>query len=58
MSARHPYREIAPEADSRSRSVGENTTPMERQRQENRGSFEGAIRIPLHALSFLLNDLA
>ena len=26
--------------------------------EEKRGSFEGAIRIPLHASSFLFNDLA
>jgi len=26
--------------------------------EEKRGSFEGAIRIPLRALSFLFNDLA
>jgi hypothetical protein len=26
--------------------------------EEKRGSFEGAIRIPLHASSFFFNDLA
>ena len=26
--------------------------------EERRGSFEGAIRIPLHASSFFFNDLA
>jgi hypothetical protein len=26
--------------------------------EESRGSFEGAIRIPLHASSFFFNDLA
>jgi hypothetical protein len=39
--------------------VGEQPTPEGIwQNRGKRGSFEGAIRIPLHALSFLFNDLA
>jgi hypothetical protein len=52
-SACHPRREIGPEADALSEGAGENPTPLESQCPEKRGSFWGAIRIPLRAPSFL-----
>jgi hypothetical protein len=48
-----------PEADFRFRAVTEKLKAVESQQiRENRGSFKGAIRIPLRALMFLFNDLA
>src|SRR5882672_2176135 len=46
------------EADFPSGAAGEQPKPEEIwQSREKRGSFEGAIRIPLHASSFFFNDL-
>jgi hypothetical protein len=47
------------EADFPLGAVGEKPTPQESYKiGKKRGSFEGAIRISCHALSFLFNDLA
>jgi hypothetical protein len=50
---------IVSEVDFPRGAVGEQQTPEEfSQNREKRGSFEGAIRISLHALSFLFNSFA